>query len=314
MSWIEYINSPQLERNDDGYLHATRLFKVWGYSRDAIMSHPDRIRNDSNQPMLENSILGKNDLDVQDPYSEMDTIPLVCYDIRLTPNDLVTEVEVRYSNDIRLLSNTPEDDPFQRIPKGRAGAFQRDYETVPILHRVPLQINPVSAIGIGYSYEVTQFPVPTQKNRLSYSMLIPEPLLESYRRVVSKHIGKLVKFGPGINPSIMGPEDDVLLVEGCDYARHSPGLQTVTLFFLDDPGIEDIVAPNIPGDNPLIPMRRVPPKDKTWQFEPGVNYVRPPYQQLELVYLLDGTPVWQTLSWHPYSPTGATELLVNFRP
>jgi len=314
LSWIQYINSPQLERNDDGYIHATQLFKVWGYSRDAIMSHPENIRNDQNQPLLENSLLGKNYLQVQDPYSQEGIILLTCYDIRLTPNDLVTEVEVRYSNDIRLLSSFPQDDPFSRIPKGKAGAFQRDYETIPILARVPLQIDPVSAVGIGYSYEATQFPVPTQKNRLSYSMLIPEPLLIAYRRIVSKHIGKIVKFGPGIDPNIMGPNDDVLLFEGADYSRHSPGLQTVTLFFVDDPGLETIIAPPLPGDNPATPIRRMPPQDKQWQFEPGIEYVRPPFQQLQMVYALDGTPVWQTIAWHPYSPTGATELLVNNRP
>lgn len=300
MSWVEYINSPQMERNDDGFIHATRNFKVWNYSRASILANPKNVRNDDNVPLLEADLLRDNYIEIPDPYGTADVLLLIAYDMRLTPHSLVSEVEVRYSNDIRLLSKPFGQDSLGRAPKGKAGAFQSTYEPIPIMLKTALVINPVNGLATFSGWEERQWQVPTQKNRLSYSMLINTSKLLTYRQTISQYLGKVLRFGAAF---VATASDDYLLFEGFDYSHHSPGLTSATLFFEQDIGLLKVPANS--------PIRMFPPRDKTFVGNPGVLYVRPPYQQLQMVRDAQGNPVWQTLEWHPFEVNGGANLLLE---
>lgn len=301
MSWVEYIDSPVFERNDDGFIHATRQFKAWNYARSVMLTNPSNVVNSTNQPLLDSNVLGDNYIEIQVPNSQ-EIVRLFAYDMRLTPNSLITEIEVRYTDDIRLLSRPNSNlDVLGRVPKGRSGAFTTTFEMLPIMLRIPLVVDPQTGIALLSGWEEHQFPVKSQKNRVAFNLLLFTDSLRDFRRTVSEFEGSIVSFGSDPEPI------EYFLFEGADYAYHSPAYTSATLFFLDDPGLVSIET----GDSS---NRLLPPADKTWSLTPGINYIRPPFQTLQMVRNSQGQPTWQSLEWHTYESGGGIALLGGMRP
>jgi hypothetical protein len=297
LSWIEYINSPQLERNDDGFYHATRMFKTWNYARAAILGSPTNVLNSANVPMLMSDTLSENMIEI--PFGPDETaLRLYAYDIRLTPYSLISEVEVRYTNDIRLLSKPFAGNELGRAPKGRAGAFNGMRDTIPIGLRVTTQIDPTTFTAIRTGWEERPMAVPVTRGRLSYSLLVPESNFFTYRDVAEGFANKIVRFQTSFVPPVTYA---FYLFEGLDYSYHSPGFMMVTLFFQSDRGIRTL---DIDDD----PNRKVPPSDKEWAGEPGVDYVRPPFTELVMLRDSEGDPVWQAIGWYAIEYTAADYL------
>lgn len=298
MSWEETRESRRIERSDDGSIHATRYVKVWGHSRESVLMRPNMItRPQPPTQFLQSAAIGDNYLDVPGTYDDAPSVRLWGYDIQVSPlSETVLSVEIRYSNDTRLIASKSRL-PLAIQEKGRAGAWHRQTEPIPVARKVYIPVPGTSNYAVTWEELVDQ--VPSRIGRKSYSRLIDRDDMTrfKYRLTVLSQQNKIHKFE-------VDGFSEYLLFEGADYADYSPSYTLVTLYWTDDPGIVD-------ADYNDTEYLRFPPKDKTWPHTPGVTYIRPPFHRLYLTKDGNNEPVWTAHTWTKYEPSGAL-LLMGF--
>lgn len=311
--WEEVQETRPIERNDDGTVTLTRTFKVWGgVTREQIVSRPSTVvRTPGPQPGP--SLLLNSDILYENTFTLPDERVVYAYSINVESSggsDSVLIVDVRYSNDLRLLSRLvgPSLNPY--VLKGRAGAFLTADEPIPV---AVLTFSKSATGGLPIEQYTERIkPWPTGMQRRSFSLLKRNTPIDIgvFRGLIQDEIQNVHQFAYVPNSA---PE--YLLFQGGDYSYFSPEYVMFTLFWLFDPGIQNRdFAESQDGDVVY------PPQDKTWQGSSD-EWVRPPYHRLGFRREINDpqtgseTPVWYIdRQFRNFNPTGGQLLIGDEYP
>jgi len=315
MSWNEQTTSRSTERSIDGYWHLTRLFRVNGFARANILSNlPNILKYDGNPPAGEIDT-GLPEIGVRGPNGTTggDVIELqpggvntkvYAYNAVTIPTDvpLYTDVEIRYTNDPRLINQTIEEQlTFQSadmsLPIGQRSTRAAQGGTPQfawMLHSetFPYKVGRFSQIVLLRDWEVTlaKRPIFEQTNWIHWLPILPG---------VGDSGRLLMKF------------------MGADIVRYSPSYFTCRYSWEYDGGHLGPLILSLQQGSTASQEVTLPPKNipfgPFFPTDPANQFVRPPYHRLRGVILAgSGTrtpPVFYAVRSDLINPEGYTELI-----
>jgi hypothetical protein len=322
MSWNEMTVSYASERSIDGYWHAIRLFRVVGHPRKDILANlgsitrgnsptdpfPTGLNWDDTLP----EILGRANRDsVGQPDADElnigDNIRVFAYNAVTIPTEvpLITDVEIRYTNDPRLIASKVED--------------QLSFQTSDM--QLPVAIKSARAAfgGPPKFWTITTMPFRFTVGRLQQTVLLSNSEVPTCRLASLTQTNALHSLPIDLSNEVN--ENLVFRFEGADIARYSPSYYMVRYSWQFDGGHRELFRTS----SPQVALEyQMPPNELTF-FTDGsipvnVNirgvWVRPPYYSLEGMTLLQEdpggnsstVPVWFGVRGSPYSGVGWTVL------
>jgi len=310
MSWNEMTVSKATERSIDGYWHHTRLFRVKGWPRASILANLGSITqydlppaDGEPNPTLP-TIGERSDRDGIGPADTDEVIlsPDVrvwAYNAVVIPTDvpLYTDVEIRYTNDPRLIAQKTEDQL----------TFQSATMDLPV--GVRSVVATLNGPSVGY-WTVARLPFPYTVGRLSQVVILKNADIPNCRRQVVSNTNLLHALPIDLADA---PNDiTVMRFEGADIIRYSPSYYMVRYSWQYDAGHRSLFMSAANMQEASLKVN-LPPQNLTFftdgsPVSPGSSiagvFCRPPYYTLDAIVEFGGgssqTPTYYGMRSNSY--------------
>lgn len=264
--WVEQTTTLEWEKSIDGFYHAVRRFRVWGYHRTTIGTTPDICSNDAG------FFLPKVG-DREDNTPSGDSIPIAdtgefvyCYRLKTTALDepRFTDCEFLYSNDTRIISNIPD----------QVSSFQTEHMSMPVgikVLRTNAGTNTVSA------FVQRPIPFPYTVGRYTRDCLIRRVDRLTAARVARGMVNQLHKVQTSFTGGAVPNAGRLFRFEGPEFREYSPRYDLCRYSWWYDGGHKEL---RLIGDAQAQVEVRRPPQSLLFD---GDEWVRPPYHTLEML-------------------------------
>lgn len=320
MSWAEQTTSRTVERSIDGFWHLTRLFRVWGHTRESIIPNSGNIMHyddpadipagEVNEGLPGIGIRGVTGTDGGSAFIIGAAGPedvVWCYNAVTIPldNPNFTDVEFRYTNDPRLIRKKVEDQL----------TFQSADMELPIgvKSTVALLGNP----AVPYAWTLVSRSFPFTVGRMAIVVLLSQAETDMARYECLYQINAIHSIP--MNLGFGDPTELAMRFEGADIVRYSPSYYTCRYSWYYDSGHSELNLTAFAG-SPIAPDITLPQRNIPFFSDgsptPGINitglFIRPPYYRLDgVVKAGAGTaipPTFYATRSSRYYGTGWTQL------